>query len=150
MQDKAILVMFPTLITWIIGKLYNRTITPKTIIPEKNSLICGAIIFVSTITYTWATAMTSFPVVMAFKSCNILSILLVAILCTRVRDHRLKLGPKKIIIGVIISVGVFFFSYFDPEQKGRTQESQILGIVLLFVSLLADGFLPDFQAEIKS
>jgi drug/metabolite transporter (DMT)-like permease len=90
--------------------------------------------------------MTSFPVVMAFKSCNILSILLVAILCTRVRDKKLNLGPKKIIIGLIISLGVFLFSYFEPEQKDRTQESQIFGIVLLFVSLLADGFLPDFQA----
>lgn len=94
--------------------------------------------------------MTSFPVVMAFKSCNIISILIVAILCTRVRDKKLTLGPKKIIIGIVITIGVFLFSYFDPEQKKRTQESQILGIVLLFVSLIADGFLPDFQAEIKS
>ena len=77
--------------------------------------------FISTITYTWATAMTSFPVVMAFKSCNILSILLVAILCTRVKDSKLKLGPKKIIVGIVISIGVFFFSYFDPEQEDRTQ-----------------------------
>jgi drug/metabolite transporter (DMT)-like permease len=142
--------MVPTLVTWIIGNIYNRTLPQKTKIPEKNSLICGVIVFVSTITYTWATAMTSFPVVMAFKSCNILSILLVAILCTRVKDKKLKLGPKKIIVGVVISVGVFLFSYFDPEQADRTQQSQVLGIVLLFVSLLADGFLPDFQAEIKS
>lgn len=121
LPDKAILVFVPTLVTWIIGNIYNRALEKKTKIPEKNSAICGFIIFVSTITYTWATAMTSFPVVMAFKSCNILSILLVAVLCTRVRDKKLNLGPKKIIIGIIISVGVFFFSYFDPEQKDRTQ-----------------------------
>lgn len=142
---------FPTLVTWLIGAIYNKfNIKEKTVIPEKKSLVCGAIIFVSTITYTWATAMTSFPIVMAFKSCNILSILLVAILCTRVRDSRLKLGPKKIVVGIIISLGVFLFSFFDPEQKGRTQQSQYLGIFLLFISLLADSFLPDFQAEIKS
>lgn len=69
--------------------------------------------------------MTSFPVVMAFKSCNIMSILLVAICCTRVRDKKLTLAPKKIIVGIIISLGVFLFSYFDPEQKDRTQTSQI-------------------------
>jgi drug/metabolite transporter (DMT)-like permease len=107
-------------------------------------------VFISTITYTWATAMTSFPIVMAFKSCNILSILLVAILCTRVRDKQLNLGRKKLVVGIIISAGVFFFSYFDPEQKERSQQSQWLGIFLLFVSLMADGFLPDFQAEIKA
>lgn len=116
LPDKAILVMVPTLVTWLVGNLYNRTLPQKTVIPEKNTLICGFIVFLSTITYTWATAMTSFPIVMAFKSCNILSILLVAILCTRVKDKKLKLGPKKIIVGIVISIGVFFFSYFDPEQ----------------------------------
>jgi drug/metabolite transporter (DMT)-like permease len=94
--------------------------------------------------------MTSFPVVMAFKSCNLLAILLVAILCTRVRDKKLNLGKNKLVVGAIISIGVFFFSFFDPEQENRTRESQFFGVFLLFVSLLADGFLPDFQAEIKA
>ena len=85
LKDKAILVFFPTLVTWIIGNLYNRTLPNRVAIPEKNSLICGALVFVSTITYTWAVAKTSFPIVMAFKSCNLLSVLLVAILCTRVK-----------------------------------------------------------------
>ena len=85
LEDKAILVFFPTLVTWVIGYLYNRTLPNKVNIPEKNTLICGALVFVSTITYTWAVAKTSFPIVMAFKSCNLLSVLLVAILCTRVK-----------------------------------------------------------------
>jgi hypothetical protein len=109
----------PTFVTYIIGKLYNRRLTVRTKIPQKNSLYCGAIIFISTITYTWATAMTSFPIVMAFKSCNILAILLVAMLCTRVRDKKLNLGKNKLIVGMIISIGVFFFNFFDPEQKYR-------------------------------
>ncbi len=112
--DKAIIVLAPTLVTWLLGNLYNRTLPQRKNIPEKNSLVCAVIIFISTMTYTWATAMTSFPVVMAFKSCNIISILLVAICCTRVRDKKLNLGPKKIIVGIIISLGVFMFSYFDP------------------------------------
>lgn len=113
-------------------------------------MICGALVFVSTMTYTWAVARTSFPVVMAFKSCNLLSVLLVAILCTRVKEKNLNLGAKKIIIGIVISAGIFLFSYFDPEKKERTQSNQLIGIVLLVISLLADGFLPDFQAQIKS
>lgn len=114
LPDKAILVLIPTLVTWIIGNIYNRSLPKKADIPEKNSGICGALVFVSTITYTWAVAKTSFPVVMAFKSCNLLSVLLVAICCTRVKEKNLNLGAKKIIIGVIISIGIFFFSYFDP------------------------------------
>ena len=81
---------------------------------------------------------------MAFKSCNLLSVLLVAILCTRVKEKNLNLGAKKIVIGVIISAGIFLFSYFDPESNKRTKESQVIGIVLLFISLLAGGLLPDF------
>jgi len=88
----------------------------RTIIPEKKSFVCGLIIFISTITYTYASAMTSFPVVMAFKACNILSILVVAISCTRVKEKHLKLGPKKLIVGSFVALGVFFFSFFDPEQ----------------------------------
>lgn len=115
LQDKAILVLFPTLVTWIIGSIYNRTLENRVSIPSKNTAMCGLLVFVSTITYTWAVSNTSYPVVMAFKSCNLLSVLLVAILCTRVKEKNLNLGAKKIIIGVIISAGIFVFSYFDPE-----------------------------------
>ena len=111
LADKAILVFFPTLVTWIIGNIYNRALDNRVNIPHKNSAICGALVFVSTITYTWAVAKTSFPVVMAFKSCNLLSVLLVAILCTRVKEKKLNLGAKKILIGIVISLGIFLFSY---------------------------------------
>ncbi len=72
------------------------------------------IVFISTITYTWAVAKTSFPVVMAFKSCNLLSVLLVAIMCTRVKESHLKLDKTKILVGIAVSAGVFLFSFFDP------------------------------------
>lgn len=150
LNDKSILVLFPTLMTWLIGHLYNKTLEKPTIIPNKNSFICGLLVFVSTLTYTYAVTKTSFPIVMAFKSCNLLSVLLVAILCTRVKEKNLKLGTKKILIGIVITIGIFLFSYFDPEANNRSSQSEAIGIVLLFISLLADGFLPDFQAEIKS
>lgn len=53
-------------------------------IPEKNGFFCGLCVFVSTFTYTLAVIKTSFPVVMVFKSSNILSVLLIAIFCSRV------------------------------------------------------------------
>jgi len=105
----------PCLLTWVVGKLYNRTLQKQVIIPEKNTFYCGVVVYISNITYTWAVAKTSFPVVMAFKSCNLLSVLLVAILCTRVKEKSLNLGGNKIIVGFIVSVGVFLFSFFDPE-----------------------------------
>ena len=109
------LILVPCLLTWIVGNLYNRRLHKRVVIPEKNSFYCGIVVFISNITYTWAVAKTSFPVVMAFKSCNLLSVLLVAILCTRVKEKNLKLGGNKIIVGIIVSIGVFLYSFFDPE-----------------------------------
>lgn len=88
-------------------------------IPTKNSLSCAAIVFISGFSLNIAISRTSYPVVMAFKSSNILAVLLVAIFCTRVRDKSLNLPAKKFIIGFIIAVGVFLFGYFDPESKTR-------------------------------
>lgn len=87
---------------------------------------------------------------MTIKSCNLLSVLLVAIMCSGVKEKNLKLGPKKLIVGLVITVGVLLFSFFDPEKKDRNQKSELAGIALMVVSLIADGFLPDFQAVIKS
>ena len=60
------------------------------------------------------------------------------------------MGPKKIITGIVATFGVFLFSYFNPEKDDKSQKSQLIGIGLMFVSLIADGLLPDFQAVIKS
>ena len=88
---------------------------------------------------------------MMFKSCNILSVILVGVLCSRVVDKKLKLGSKKIVVGILVTLGIVLFKLFDPEAAAKDEKkTEIAGIVLLLVSLLADGFLPDFQAEIKS
>jgi drug/metabolite transporter (DMT)-like permease len=105
---------------------------------------------ISTLSYIHAIILTSFPVVMMVRSCNVLSVILVGVLCSRVKDKKLKLGTKKIVVGVLVTAGIFIFWYFDPEfAKKDEKETELLGIILLFVSLLADGFLPDFQADIK-
>jgi len=76
--------------------------------------MCAVLVFISSLTYTIAAAKTSYPVAMAFKSSNVLCVILVAILCSKVKDKKLKLGNKKIITGLIITIGVALFSYFDP------------------------------------
>ena len=58
---------------------------------------------------TYAIILTSFPAVMMFQSCNVLIVIIVALICTGVRDQTLKLRKNKIIIGIISTVGVFLF-----------------------------------------
>ena len=146
--------IFPCGATWVIGAIVNHfQIKPedRTYIPSKKSAVCAITVAISTLTYTYAIYLTNYPVVMMFKSCNLISVILVGVLCSRVKDKKLKLGTKKIVVGVVITIGIIMFKVFDPESSSKDEkQTEIIGIILLIVSLLADGFLPDFQAEIKS
>jgi UDP-galactose transporter B1 len=94
--------------------------------------------------------MVSYPFVMMAKACGLISAILVGVFCSRVRNKELKLGPQKIIIGLIVTIGIIAFRVFDPTANFNDNRSvQLLGLFLLLVSLLADGFIPDFNAEVK-
>ena len=58
--------------------------------------------------------MVSFPLVTMVKSCNILSVILVGVLCSRVTDKKLKLTPKKIVVAIFVTTGIILFRFFDP------------------------------------
>lgn len=140
-------------IIWILGLIYNRFTLPKEsrkTLPVKNNLFCALTVFLSSITNNYAMILVSYPIVVMFKSCNILSVILVGVLCSRVTDKSLRLGNKKIIVAILVTIGIVMFKVFDPEAKGGADKKvEIVGLVFLLISLLADGFLPDFQAEIK-
>ena len=72
---------------------------------------------ISTLTYTYAIYLTNYPVVMMFKSCNILSVILVGVMCSGVKDKKLKLGMKKIIVGIVVTLGIILFKAMDPNLK---------------------------------
>jgi hypothetical protein len=54
-----------------------------------------------------------------FKSCNILSVILVGVLCSRVKDKKLKLGMKKVIVGIVVTAGIIMFKVYDPESSHK-------------------------------
>lgn len=117
--------------------------------PVTNLIACAIMVCISTHTYMVAIYLTNFPIVMLVKSCNIISVVLVGVFCSRVRDKSLALGPKKIIIASLISSGIILYN-FGGDQKHKEKATDPLGVILLVISLVADGFLPDFQAAIKS
>lgn len=59
---------------------------------------------------------------MMFKSCNLISVILVGVLCSRVKDKKLKLATKKIVVGAIITVGIILFKVFDPESSKKSEQ----------------------------
>ncbi len=117
--------IFPCGATWIIGAIVNHfQIKPeeRTHIPNKNSAICAITVAISTLTYTYAIYLTNFPVVMMFKSCNLISVILVGVLCSRVKDKKLKLATKKIVVGIIITIGIIMFKVFDPASSKKNEK----------------------------
>ena len=92
--------------------------------PSKNLVICGFIIFFSSITNTEAIYMVSFPLTIMVKSCNIMSVILVGVLCSRVTDKKLKLGPKKIVVAIVVTLGIIMFRFFDTEADFTSKDGQ--------------------------
>ena len=117
--------------------------------PSANLIACAVVVCISTHTYALAIYITNFPIVMMVKSCNIVSVVLVGVFCSRVRDKALHLGPKKILVAALISTGILLFN-FGGNQTHKDKATDPLGLILLMISMVADGFLPDFQAVIKS
>jgi hypothetical protein len=145
-------IIFVGVVTYIIGSLYNLMQYSSEVrnnIPWIHGLKCGTAVTSSTIAYSYAIYLTNFPVVMMIRSCGILSVVLVGVLFTGVEDTALKLGKKKIFIAIIATIGIIVFKAFDPNDSKNSKETAALGIVLMVASLLADGFLPDFQAIVK-
>jgi len=68
----------------------------------------------STLTNNYAIILVSYPIVTMFKSCNILPIILVGVICSRVKSKSLKLGAEKIIVAIIVTAGMVLFKIFDP------------------------------------
>lgn len=117
--------------------------------PPPNLIACATMVCISTHTYMLAIYLTNFPIVMLVKSCNIVSVVIVGVFCSRVRDKSLALGPKKIFVAAMVSISIILYN-FGGDQKQKQMATDPLGLALLFISLIADGFLPDFQAVIKS
>lgn len=98
---------------------------------------------------TKAIYLTNYPLVMLIKSCNILSVISVALFCSRVKDESQRIQPCKLVIGILFTGGLIVY-HFGSTAERFSFEGSSLGVILLFVSVILDGFLPDFQAEIKT
>ena len=137
-------------VAWMFGWVINTFFYKEhTKMPVANLIACAIVVIISTHTYILAIYITNFPIVMMVKSCNIIAVVFVGIFCSRVRDKGLQLGTTKLIVAVFITVGIMMYN-FGGDVKHQEKATDVLGIVLLVISLVADGFLPDFQAVIKS
>ena len=66
-------------------------------------------------TYNKAVQAASFPAVVMVKSCSMLSVIIVALFCSQVKDQSLKLPLNKLWVGVGASLGIFLFNFFKDS-----------------------------------
>ena len=122
-------------------------------LPVKQSLLCGAIININVVSYNLAVVEASFPAIVMAKSCSLMSVIIVGVFFSRVKDSKLKLTYKNLLIGSVATIGIIVFNFFKKQEENETDKPlQLvsLGSLYLLVSWIGDGFLPDFQAQIKS
>lgn len=142
---------FPQLVCTLLGwgilgvRRANEGIEPV-VIPWRKVLACSMVINVSMMTYNKAVQDASFPAVVMVKSCSLLSVILVALFCSRVKDQSQRLDRDKLWIGVLVSLGIFLFNYFKDQEVGNDHSISYLSTAFLLVSLMGDGLLPDLQA----
>lgn len=104
-------------------------------------------------TYNQAVVYASFPAVVMAKSCSLLSVIIVGVFFSRVKDSKLKLTHQKLLIGFVATIGIIVFNFFKKQEKDAVDQPLSLfsiGNLYLILSLIGDGFLPDFQAVLKS
>lgn len=144
--------MFVGFFSYLFGSLYNIAVyshQERVNIPWKHGAKCGAAVVMITVAYSYAIKFTNFPVVMMMRSCGLLSVVVVGVMFTGVSDTALKLGRRKIIVALVVTLGMIIFKVYDPNQKEDGHQTELIGILLMVVSLIGEGFLPDFQAVIK-
>jgi len=121
------------------------------VVPWGKALICGLIVNFNMWTYNKAVMSASFPAVIMVKSCGLLSVIIVGVFCSRVKEKSLKLTHDKLIIGAIVTIGILLFNHFKMTEKDENDKPiNLFSAALLLGSLIGDGFLPDFQADIKA
>lgn len=79
-------------------------------LPMRNCIAISGIVNLNLFTFNQAVIRASFPAVVMAKSCSLLSVILVGVFCSRVKDSKLKLTQKKLIIGLVATVGIIFFN----------------------------------------
>lgn len=107
------------LITYFINR-FNRTPEERNCVPEIHGIKSGGAVAFSTIAYSYAIKYMNFPVVMMVRSCSILSVVLVGVLFSGVKDTTLKLGKRKILIAAVATAGMIVFKVFDPNSANIT------------------------------
>jgi hypothetical protein len=115
--ESLIFTIFPPLTAFVIGQIYLWLSKERKVLPWKKCAVVSGIINLNMFTYNEAVIYASFPAVVMAKSCSLLSVIIVGVFFSRVKDSKLKLTHKKLFIGVVATIGIVMFNFFKSKEK---------------------------------
>lgn len=105
--------MFPSLLSWAISLALNSGNSKRVEIPYKESIKCGALIFVSSFSFAKALYFGSYPGLLMMKSFNIMPLALASMITGKEqRNSTIKLVAGALSLGVI-----FLFAFGRPNSS---------------------------------
>lgn len=99
----------------IIGQIILAFQGKSTTLPWQRCVPISAIINVNMFTYNQAVIYASFPAVVMAKSCSLLSVIIIGVFFSQVKDSKLKLTHKKLVIGIVATIGIIMFNFFKQQ-----------------------------------
>ncbi len=97
-------------------------------------------LLISSATSNIALAYINYPTKVVFRSCKLIPTMLISMLYLGK-----KITRKELLFGVMISVGMILFGYADFKVSPNFN---LIGIMLVCISVAADSFLPNYQEKI--
>lgn len=110
-----------------------------------NSIKCGGLVFVSALCFTQALYHGNYPGVLMMKSFNIVPLALASYFIDKKSQGNSKI---KALAGVLSLIVIAMFALGRPVNSPE-KGINLINFSLILLSLIADGFLPLFQREVK-
>jgi adenosine 3'-phospho 5'-phosphosulfate transporter B3 len=102
-------------------------------------MLCFCLL-VSSATSNLALDYINYPTKVIFRSCKLIPTMAISVLYNKKQVHNFEF-----FFGLLISLGMIFFAFADFHEYPNFQ---VVGIVLVSVSVCADAFLPNFQEKV--
>jgi len=139
--------LFQNIFCFILAGLVNRFYykQSKSKMDLKSEISIATCSFFSVLLAAQALSYVAFPIQAIMKSSKIISILIVSLIL-RIKGQHTR---SQYICGFLITAGIVVFNLTSEKGGKHDQDTSIIGLVALMISLFCDGLLGVIQGEVK-
>jgi len=148
LQFTAALIGIHCFMAYVFALIVNTFIRPRPAVNDSHALTStetnylGVYHALTMLCSNSALIFVNYPTQALAKACKLLPVLIVGLI------YRKKYAFQRYVCGFLVTVGILIFNSKRIQQDGAEDNSTI-GLLLLFGSLLSDGFLCTFQQTLR-